>query len=173
MISHRACLAGCLATAALSASVAFAARPGGAPGPNLPASTAPTPARAVISEMPFQRFVQLTCRTPSTCTTMIGPVPAGERWALQFVSCVAAGSGDGVLRYFYLQVTDAKITRQLGFHYVAPQFAGQREPARYYAASQPVVLAVEPTNRLVFAAVAIGNLEAPSCAVSGVKQKLG
>ena len=77
-------------------------------------------AATLVSEAPFQRHLDLTCNaTNSTCFRSVGPVPANERWVIQFVSCTADGSSDPnhTLRNFTLTVSTG--TQVLGHHYIA------------------------------------------------------
>ncbi len=136
-----------------------------------PAEVEPRAAARVIAEAPLWKSVQLTCNA-SICVGRLPPVPTSERWDIRFVSCSADTAVDATLRHFSLQVTNGKITRLLGHHFVAPTFQSIRGQAAVYTASQPMVLRAQAGNVLHATASAVGNAGNAECSVTGVRQKL-
>jgi hypothetical protein len=133
--------------------------------------TASAEAAALISEVPFQLHLVLTCNTNNTsCFRSIAPVPAKERLVIQFVSCTGDGAFDvnARLRNFSLTVTAG--TRVLGHHYIAPTYRSAELPF-VYVASQPMLLTALAGNVLSVGAVSTGGIFNVACGLSGVKQK--
>jgi hypothetical protein len=136
------------------------------------ASVEAAPAAAVVSEVPFQTSLQLTCNSNSTsCSGRLPAVRENEQLAVQFVSCRAGTGVDAQLQNFSVLVTDSKITKQLGLHYLAPTYQSPGPP-HFYVVSQPIVLTVGPTNILHLSVVSVGFVGGVDCGVSGVRQKL-
>ena len=128
-------------------------------------------AATLVSEAPFQRHLDLTCNaTNSTCFRSVGPVPANERWVIQFVSCTADGSSDPnhTLRNFTLTVSTG--TQVLGHHYIAPTYRSG-PPQVIYVASQPMVLTALTGNMLTLTGLSVGPIFSVKCGMSGVRQK--
>jgi hypothetical protein len=142
---------------------------------SLPAAFPPTVAPlAVVSEMPFQIFADLTCSgDPSTCRRKLGPVLAKERWIVQFVSCNAVMAEPGKLRNFALAVTDTALTKLFGGHYISPTYQSSGSLI-HYVASQPMLLTVGAGAVLhVETASYSGGITGAACGLTGVRQKLG
>jgi hypothetical protein len=136
------------------------------------ASEAAAPAASVISETPFQRFVELPC-TGSYCRATLPAVVPTERLVIQFVSCNAVMTVAGALRNFDVSVTDPKLTRLFGGHYIAPTYESSGAII-HYVASQPMLLTVEASRVLNFETnSSTGDIISAACGVSGVRQKLG
>jgi hypothetical protein len=124
----------------------------------------------VVSEAPLQRHLQLTCVTGnSSCNKNLGPVPANERWVIQFVSCTGDGGFGTTLRNFSAMVTaGGKLVVR---HYIAPTYRSAAEPF-IYVASQPMLLTVSEGNVLSLGSVSVGGTFNVACGISGVRQKL-
>jgi hypothetical protein len=170
---RRAILAAAIAVAAIATMQSASAESRGSLLDLPQASVEAAPAAVVVSETPFQSSVQLTCNVNSTsCFGRLPPAKANEQLAIQFISCTASNGVDASLRYFNALVTDSKVTKQLGLHYLAPSYRSA-EPPYDYIVSQPVVLTVGPTNILHLSVTSIGTVVNVQCGVSGVRQKLG
>jgi hypothetical protein len=125
---------------------------------------------AIISEVPFQRHLQLTCNaTNSSCSGSLVPVPAKERLVIQFVSCTADGAFDVNARLRNFSLTLSTATKLLGHHYIAPTYRSAELPY-VYVASQPMVLTALAGNVLTVGAVSTGGIFNVACGLSGVKQ---
>jgi hypothetical protein len=125
-------------------------------------------AATIVSEVPFQRHLQLTCVTGnSSCSGIIGPVAVKQRLVIQFVSCTGDGGVGSTLRNFSASVADN--TKLVGRHYIAPTYRSAEEPY-IYVASQPILLTVPEGNILVLSSVSIGGTFNVACGVSGVRQ---
>ena len=133
------------------------------------ASASMAAAETLISEVPFQRHLNLTCFPDgSGCNGNIGPVAAKQRLVIQFVSCTGDGAANSTLRNFSASVHDT--TKLLGKHYIAPTYRSPEEPY-IYLASQPILLTVSEGNILVLSSVSIGGTFNVACGVSGVRQR--
>lgn len=140
------------------------------------ASAEASPARAVLSSVPFNRFVNLaTCNSNrSTCYGRLPRLAANVRWVIQFVSCTAdVNASESTFRNFSLQVANATMTKALGFHFIAPTYqSNDNHGVTVHVASQPIVLTVEPNSIVILAALSIGAVGG-QCAISGIQQTLG
>ena len=168
-------LAAAIAIAA-SATMPVASAQGSGRGSHLSLPTASVeaaPAAAVVSEVPFQTSVPLTCNSNST--SCFGRLPAAresEQLAVQFISCRASTGIGASLQHFTALVTDSKVTKQLGLHYLGPTYQSPGPPY-YYVVAQPIVITVGPTNILHLSVVSVGTVVNVDCGISGLRQKLG
>jgi hypothetical protein len=136
------------------------------------ASSGLAPAAVVLSEAPFQRFVELPC-SGSYCHAALPAVAPTERLVIHFVSCNAVMTVAGALRNFDMTVTDKKVTKQFGVHYIAPTYESSGSLI-HYVASQPMLLTVDASRVLHMETNSYtGNINAAACGVSGVMQTLG
>jgi hypothetical protein len=134
------------------------------------------PAAKVVSEAPLQRALTLgSCNdNNTTCFGHFPLVAAGERWLIQFVSCTIDAAKTSTFRNFSAQVADAKGTKLLASHYIAPTYQSNRDNGiGVYVASQPMVLTVGPNTILYMVASSVGAVAGGRCYVSGLRQKLG
>jgi hypothetical protein len=168
-----------IAALAAIAVTATSVHPAGAEPPFDPSRLKTAPAEssaisapaAVLSETPLQMNVRLKCNSNSTsCLGRFPAVPAKERWAIQFASCIATSMMGAMLRNISVQITDAKVTRLLATHYLAPGFQSHKEPY-HYTVSQPVVLSANASHYVYIFATSIGGIVDTHCAISGVRQK--
>jgi len=142
----------------------------------LPSSSAEASPRPVVASVPFSRFLNLaTCNSNSTtCYGRLPRLAANVRWVIQFVSCTAdVNASESTFRNFSLQVTNATMTKALGFHFIAPTYqSNDNHGVTVHVASQPIVLTVEPNSIVFLTALSIGAVGG-QCAISGIQQTLG
>jgi hypothetical protein len=162
-----------IAASTMATALAEAAQASPANFPKLSPAEVTAPAATIVSETPYQSQVTLECNSASTtCVGRLAQVPATDRLAIQFVSCTAHGQVKAILRYFMMQITDAKVTRELGIHYIAPSYQSPADPY-IYIVSQPIQLTAQPTNFVYLTATSTGaGIVNVRCGVSGVRQRL-
>jgi hypothetical protein len=131
------------------------------------------PTASVVAQASYNGYVQLKCNL-SICTGQLPLVRATERLVVQFISCLADVSKESVFRHFYVQLTDSKVTRSRGLHFLPATYHSDRSMQTVVVGlGQPITLAVEPDSMVHFGASAIGQFGDARCTVAGVKQTLG